>query len=111
MLDIIFCNPPSSTFILSSPLSSTHISLLYLSLQASRDEGYEVDEALAEQDAASLFEVRCQIRPVLCELLKQKGHVTAARSQDFIEIPSAENIAILLSNSCCANMNVLLCKH
>lgn len=29
-----------------------------LFLQASRDEGYEVDEDLAEQDATSLFEVR-----------------------------------------------------
>lgn len=29
-------------------------------MQAARDEGYEVDEGLAEQDAGSLFEVRPQ---------------------------------------------------
>ncbi|XP_006810557.1 annexin A13-like [Neolamprologus brichardi] len=34
--------------------------LLISLLQASRDEGYEVDEDLAAQDAASLFEVRVE---------------------------------------------------
>lgn len=47
--------PPGASFPFSAPPLLLLVPLL---LQAGRDEGYEVDEDLAEQDASSLFEVR-----------------------------------------------------
>ena len=45
-------------------------------LQASRDEGYEVDEGLAEQDAASLFEVCSQTGAVLNNSSKLRANAS-----------------------------------